>query len=152
MSGVKWNAVSNQISTGGSSRRTLMQITAAANHRSMVKEVSISFEGVSNTDPPLEVTFEYQGDAGTGGQALTVSKGNPSDDETIQTTGLQGAWATTEPASGDDIRREFVHPQGGFSWQAPFGQEIPIPGGSRFGVYVNTSLTLDAVVTINGEE
>ena len=151
MAGVRFAATTGQISTGASSRRTMIQIIALSNHRVEITEIQISFEGTSNTDAPIECVVEYQGDAGTTPVALTPVKLNSSDDESLQVTAGQGAWAV-EPASGNDLMKFFVHPQTGYTWQAPFGGELVIPGGSRLGVYTNTGLTVDCVVHVLGRE
>lgn len=115
---------------GGDAAKTLLQLVAAANHRVLVIEWSVSFNGIDNTAEPIKVSLARQTTAGTS-SALTPEKMNEGDDETLQTTARHTA--TVEPTTGNSIAREKVHPQGGFTWQAPPGGKIVIKGGNRLG-------------------
>lgn len=148
MSGVMFEAVTAEIATG-TSAKTLLQVVAASNHRILIKELSISFDGTNNAHAPIQVRVLRQTSAGTM-SALTVVKGNDSDDETLQTTAQHTS--TSEPTSGDVLATYFVHPQTGFLWQAPFGRKIVVKGGGRIGVEVTAANDVGAVVTVKGEE
>jgi hypothetical protein len=148
MSGVGFSAVTAQINTT-TSAITLLQVVAASNHRVLIKELSVSFEGVNNAHAPIEVVVLRQTTAGTM-SALTPVKANNTDDETLQTTAQHTA--TAEPTSGDVLMRELVHPQTGYTWQAPFGGEIVIPGGGKLGIKVTAANAVDAVARVRGEE
>jgi len=148
MAGVKAVAQTAAIATG-TSKKTLVQIIAAANHRALVKEISISFDGVSNTAVPILVEVARQSDAGTM-SVLTPAKLNVDDSETLQTTATHTASA--EPTEADVVMAENVHPQGGYTWQAPFGGEIVISGGDRLGVAVTADAGVNAVARIAFEE
>lgn len=134
----------------GTSVKTLIQLLAPTNQRLKVKEISISFNGTSNTATPILVEVVRQTGAGTM-SALTLRKADPDDTETIQTTAQQNA--TVEPTdSGDVPMAEYVHPQTGFLWQAPFGGEIIVPGGGRLGIRVTAGASVSANVRIGAEE
>lgn len=148
MAGVNGVAQTAEIATG-TSRKTLLQLVAAANHRMMVKEFSISFDGTSNTAAPIEVELLRQSDAGTM-SSLTLHKWDADDDETLQTTAQHTA--TAEPTGTDCIMSEQVHPQGGYTWQAPFGGEIIINGGDRLGLAVTAGADVNAIVRMVFEE
>jgi hypothetical protein len=148
MAGVKLVAVTAENATGVA-KKTLLQIVAAANHRVLVKEVAISFKGIVNTNPPILVELYRQTDAGTM-SALTPQKWNPGDDETLQTTAQENA--TVEPAGATVIFREEVHPQGGYTWQLPFGWDISVPGGTRLGVAVTATVSVSAIARTLCEE
>jgi hypothetical protein len=148
MSGVRWNVVSPSISTG-TSLKTLVQVIAASNHRILVEELNISFDGISNTAQPIKVEVLRQTTAGTV-TALTPVKGHDGDDETLQITA--GHTATAEPTAGDILEIFFVHPQGGRDWQAPFSKPFVVKGGGRLGVRVTAAASVNAVVTFKGEE
>src|SRR5437588_10938604 len=101
--------------------KTLAQLVAAAQQRVKVHEWSVSFNGTSNTATPIEVDIVRQTSAGTM-SALTLVKANNSDAETLQTTAQ--TTATAEPTdSGVIIQTQLVHPQTGYTWQAPFRKE-----------------------------
>lgn len=148
MAGVLFGAVTPEIATG-TSLITLLQIIAAANQRVKIKELSVSFAGVVNTNQPILVKVVRQTTGGTM-SALTPKKWNESDGETLQTTAQSSA--TSEPTTTDVIMSEEVHPQTGYTWQAPFGGEIIIKGGNRLGISVTAANTTSAVARVVGEE
>lgn len=148
MAGVKFVLNTAELATGVV-KKTLLQIVAAANHRVLVKELAISFKGIVNTNPPILVEIYVQTDAGTM-SALTPQKWNRGDDETLQTTAQENA--TVEPAGATVIFREEVHPQGGYTWQLPFGWDLPVKGGDRIGVAVTASVSVSSVVRAVCEE
>ena len=137
----------------GTSRKTLLQLKAAANQRVHVKEWSVSFDGTSNTAEPIEVEIVRQESDGTM-TAFNPQKMNDSDDETLQTQAQHTA--TVEPdgssAAEDEIMGEHVHPQGGYTWQAPFGGDIVIPGGGWLGLVVTAAAAVDAKARFVFEE
>jgi hypothetical protein len=124
--------------TSGVAKKTVLQLVAAANHRVKVKEISVSFKGTSGSATPVLVQVLRQSDAGTGGDALTAKEFDESIDETIQTTALKDIDGS-EPTGTDEIMGEEIHPQGGWTWQAPFGGEIPVGGGNRLGIAVTAA-------------
>ena len=148
MSGVKLAGVTAELDTTAT-LKTLFQLVAAANHRVLVKEWSISFKGTSNTNAPILVQVFRQTSAGTM-SANTLVKINLDDDETIQTTALDNA--TVEPIKTNSIHTELVHPQGGYTWQASFGNDIVINGGDRLGWVVTAADAVNGVVSVKFEE
>jgi hypothetical protein len=148
MAGVRFTATTAKISTG-TALKTLIQVVAAANHRLLIDEISISFDGVVQTDEPILVEVLRQTTAGTM-TALTCRKNNDADDETLQVTAQHTA--TAEPTAGDLLKSWLVHPQTGRPWQAPFGREIVVKGSGRLGIRVTAAASVDAVVEIGGEE
>lgn len=150
MSGVPFSARTNPIATG-TSAKTLLQLIAASNHGVHIHEISISFAGTSNTAAPIRVDVLRQSDAGTmGTSASTIVKDPDDTDETLQTTRADSASA--EPSAGDILMTEYVHPQTGYTWQAPFGKPIKIGGGDRLGIRVTAAADVNAVCRVRGEE
>ena len=149
MAGVIGRAVTAQISTT-TSTRTLLQLVAASNHRVLVREWHIAFEGITATDAPIQVRVLRQTTAGTA-SALTLVKADDSDDETLQTT-AQHSFTSTEPTSGDVLFNRLVHPQSGFSIILPPGRELVMKGGSRLAFEVTAAVAVDATVTVEFEE
>ena len=148
MSAVGFRAVTAQISTG-TSAKTLVQVIAASNHRVLLTEVQIAFEGVSATDAPIQVDILRQTDAGTM-SALTLVKANSSDSETLEVTAQHTS--TGEPTSSDVLLRTFIHPQSAYRAIVSRENAIVIPGGGRVGIRVTAANSVDAIVTIGGEE
>ena len=139
MAGVLASLQTAEIASG-TAKKTILQLIAAANHRDKVKEISVSFKGTSGSDAPVLVQVLRQTDAGSGGDALTPKKFNEGDDETLRTTGLKDIDGS-EPTGTDEVMGEEVHPQGGWTWQAPFGGEIIVKGGNRLGLAVTAAAT-----------
>jgi hypothetical protein len=148
MAGNRFKGVTGQISTG-TSAKTLLQIVAASNHKVLIDEISISFNGTSNTAEPIKVDVLRQTTAGTM-SSLTLVKDPDDWDETIQTTAQHTA--TAEPTASDVLMSEHVHPQQGYTWQAPFSRSIAIGGGDRIGVRVTAPASVSAIVRVAGEE
>jgi hypothetical protein len=148
MSRVAFAAVTGEITTG-TSTKTLMQVVAASNHRVTIKEISVSFKGTSNTAAPILVEVLRQTDAGTM-TSLSPVKINSADDETLQTTAQHTS--TSEPSAGNVLMSELVHPQTGYTWQAPFGGDLVVPGGGRLGLRVTAGASVSAVARMIGEE
>lgn len=151
MAGVRLVAQTVEVPTGVT-KKTLLQILAPTNQKVKVREISISFDGISNVAEPILVEVERQTDAGDGGDALTLKKMNPDDSEVIQTTALSDLDGSFQPTPGDEIQGEQVHPQGGYDWQAPFGGEIIVPGGTRLGIAVTAAAGVNAKVRMVLEE
>lgn len=148
MAGVGFKATKSAIATG-SSLKTLVQIVAAANHAVKISEISISFAGTSNTATPILVQISRQTTAGTM-TSLTPVKDPDDSGETLQTTAQHTA--TSEPTTTDVLMEEYVHPQTGYCWQAPFGKEIKIGGGDRLGIRVTAAADVNATARVVGEE
>lgn len=137
----------------GTVKTTMVQLLAATNQRVAMREMSCSFNGVSNTATPILVEVVRQTSAGTMTNTTTLRKVDPDLSETIQTTCHDTA--TVEPTdSGDVPIAEYVHPQTGFLWQpGSMGvDEIIIPGGGRLGLRVTAGTSVNANVRLKGEE
>ena len=148
MSAVRFKAVTGEISTG-TAVKTLLQLVAAANHGVLIDEVSISFKGTSNSAAPIKVDVLRQTDAGSM-SSLTPVKDPDDAAETLEITAQHSA--TDEPSAGSLLLSELVHPQTGYTWQAPFGRAIKIGGGDRLGIRVTASADVVAVCRMAGEE
>jgi hypothetical protein len=149
MAGVRFKAVTSEISTG-TSAKTIMQLVAAANHGVLIDEISVSFKGTSNTASPVLVQVVRQGTAGTMSSIASLAKDPADADETLQVAGTQNA--TVEPTTTALLISEEVHPQTGYTWQAPFGRQIKIGGGTRLGIVVTASADVQCVARVCGEE
>lgn len=148
MAGVRFK-VTNNVATG-TSAKTVLQLVAAANHAVLLKELTISFAGTSNTAAPVRVKVARQTTAGTMTALTTEVKDPDGAAETIQTTAF--TVDSAEPTVGDVLLDFYVHPQTGYTWQAPFGQDIRIPGGGRLGVVVTAGADVSCSVTAVCEE
>ena len=66
--------------------------------------------------------------------AGSIAKNDSTDSETVQTTFTINA--TAEPTSTDILDVLEVHPQSGQIVMYPPGDEIQVPGGTRFGAEI----------------
>lgn len=148
MAGNRFKGTISGVSTG-TSLKTILQIVAASNHKVLIDEFSVSFQGTSNTATPILFQVTRQTSAGTM-TSLTLKKDPDDWDETIQTTAQHTA--TAEPTAGETILEEYVHPQTGYTWQAPFGKAIAIGGGDRLGFVVTAGASVNCIVRVAGEE
>lgn len=107
---------------------TVLQLTAATNHRIRVKGFSVTVAGTSAID--LTVRVLRQTTAGTSGTTVTPTKIEPAAAETIQTTAATNFSA--EPTGGDVL--QYKRLQGSYEKIFPLGQELIVAGGGRIGI------------------
>lgn len=153
MAGVLLRATSGEVAIANG--KTLLQVKAAAGHRTRVQGWGISFKGTSATDVPVLTQIVRQTTAGTmsaGSAGVSgIFRKNDTDAETIQTTATVNA--TAEPTSTDVVDDFEVHPQTGYRLFFPMGQEIYIPNGERLGLKVTSAaLTYSAIGVMDLEE
>lgn len=149
MSGVLGFAQTAEIVLTAATAKTVLQLVAAANHRVLIDEFGVSFDGVSPTAEPVLVEVLRQTTAGTM-SALTPTKNNSADDETIQTTAQHTASA--EPTAGDVLWRQEIHPQTGWKEFRPLGKEWVVPGGTRLGVRCTAPAGVNVVASFGFSE
>jgi hypothetical protein len=123
--------------------QTAVQIVAATNQRVKVLGYGFYFDGVLNSAQPVQILVQRQTTAGTAsvGTPKLVEKELT---ETIQTTAQ--ITFTAEPTAGDVLKTFTVHPQLGYEYLAPLGQEDIIQGGGKLGF----TATAPAGVNIRG--
>jgi hypothetical protein len=155
MAGLIFSCTTSEITPGSGAQKTLLQIKAPANQRVKVKEWSVSFQGTSNTATPCQVQVMRQSTAGTGGSSSDASPIAWDDDigTAVQSTSLSAATAfSAEPTYGNILAQENVHPQSGYTWQAPVGGEIVLKGGDRLAIVVNEAAGVATVARFVCEE
>lgn len=130
MAGLVAIAQTAEIALSAATAKTVLQITAAANHRVKIKGWGVYFDGTSTTAEPVQVRLLRQTTAGTMSSLTPVTRGTES--ETIQTAASHTA--TAEPMAGNVLDICEVHPQQGYEVIFPLGDEIQIPGGGRVGI------------------
>lgn len=154
MSGILLNATTAKLSLSASTRKTMLQITAAANHRVKILGWSIFFdEEIGDATPsiPLLVSIGKQS-GGTGTANTPIKKMIAA--ETIQTTAKDNFSVASTTTI---IESKVINAQTGFEVLFPMGQEIILAGGELFGIDVTPGATistggLNAVCNILFEE
>jgi len=148
MAGNRFKGSISGVSTG-TALKTVLQIVAASNHAVLIDEWSVAFQGTSNTASPVLVQVVRQTSAGTM-TALALRKDPDDWDETLQTSAQHTA--TAEPTAGEVVIEEYVHPQTGYTWQAPFAKQIKVGGGDRLGITVTAGASVSCTARVAGEE
>jgi len=126
--------VSATEATCPTSAYTLLQIQAPTNQKVIVKEWSFS---IASTTPVL-VRVVRQSNRPSGSSAANPVKENDKDSETVQTTGRQTFAGSFQPTDTDELFGEEV--QGGYTWQAPYKEEIIVGGGEYLAIELNSSV------------
>lgn len=135
----------------GTSPTTLLQLVAPANQRVAVKQVSVGFDGVVNTNTPVLVQLFRQTTAGTvSGSSATIKPKADDISTAVQSTVQDGF--TVEPTYGDLLWSMTVHPQTGCIYPLPIPGEIIVKGGGRLGLVCTAPQSVNAIATIEGEE
>jgi len=124
-------AVTAEIALTAATAKTVLQVIAPTNHRVKILSYGVSFDGTSSSAEPVQVRLIRQTTAGTM-TSLTPTKRDNSLSETLLVTAQHTA--TAEPTAGDLLDAMEVHPQGGYEFICPQGQEFIIGGGGRVGI------------------
>lgn len=132
MAGLELIANSGTQALAADTAETVLQLTAAAQHRIKIKGFSVTLAGTSARD--LIVRVLRQGTAGTSGTSVTPVKVDPAAAETIQTGAATNFSA--EPTAGDVL--QYKRLQSGYEKSFPLGQELLVPGGGRIAVEVTS--------------
>ncbi len=141
----------------GTAAKTILQIAAPSTVRLKVKEISVAFKGTTQGNAPVLVEVLRQSTAGTGGTTVNPKKLSPNSD-TLTAVGLRGptsaVWTAEPTSAGSDtpVMIEEVHPQTGYTWQAPHGGEIEIPQSGRLAVRVTATVDVATTARIVFEE
>jgi hypothetical protein len=149
MAGLRGFVKAGEIALVGTTAKTALQIVAPANHRVLIEEVGIFFDGTSVSAEPVVVEVLRQTTAGTMSAATPVKR-NSADDETLQTTAQHTA--TVEPSAGDILDVWEIHPQSGWEKIYPLGREIQVPGGTRLGIRLTAPANVNCLVKLGFQE
>lgn len=147
---VPWACVAEDVVTG-TALKTMLQITAAAQERLVIKSLDISFDSTSATAAPVLVRLYVQTSAGTGGTTATPVKWDQTGGTPTVTAlrGPAGTW-TVEPTAGDILASWRIPPTSGVIQQLPLGDEPVSAVGGRLAITVTAGATVNATVTMRG--
>ena len=121
---------SAEVALSAATVRTVVGIRNVSNHRAAVTGWGIYFDGTSSTAEPIVVDIYCASSNGTSTSITAANcKVNQGDPETIQTTAYE-AFTSTEPTTAKVLKSVEVHPQSGYEWTAPYGQEYHCGGAS----------------------
>src|SRR5438105_2905164 len=100
MAGVKAKVNSGEVALLAATLKTVLQIKAPANQRLMVTGYYLYGKGIVVTDTPMLFNLKSNAANFGTGTSVTPSKGNTSDDETLQSTAFKNF--TVEPTTPTD--------------------------------------------------
>lgn len=121
-------------------------ITAPANQRVKLKAYGFFFDGQNNSAMPVEIKLARPTTVGTLTPGGTANKTEPGLPETVQST--FGLAASVQPTLSAPVvyKTITVHPQSGYEYIAPLGEEEQIAGGTTWCA----SATAQQAVNIRG--
>ena len=149
MSGVGFYMTTGEVSLVATTAKTVIEVTAAANHRAVIKKLHLWFKGTSVTEESVTVDLIRIGTTGTG-SAGTPTKRDPDMSETLQVDFKYNF--TVEPTGITVLETFSIHPQSGYAEVLPIEWPIPIPGGDLYGIRCNSDNNVTVIANILGEE
>lgn len=146
MAGIICSATTPEIALSAATAKTVGQIKSLANQRLKLLKWGVYFDGISPSAEPVQVRLLRQttaiGGTPTAVTPVMVNTGS----ETIQSTFAYSAGGS-EPTAGNVIEAIEVHPQAGYEYTYPLGQELEITGGASVG-YLGVECTAPATVNV----
>jgi len=130
------------------SDKTVLTVTAPTNWQVKLLGFSISFDGTSVVEKPVEVRLYRLTADIVGTPVAPVALGNIQ--ETVQTSGNSDA--TAEPTLGTLLESYDIHPQAGYEVKYPKGEEIIIPPDGMVGITVLAAAGVNCRVKMICEE
>jgi hypothetical protein len=122
---------------------TFAFLTAPTNQRVKVLGYGFYFDGTVNTNQPVEIKLARPTSVGTLTTGGTAIKDEPGMAETVQT--VVGLAASAEPTLTASLvyKTIAVHPQLGYEFLAPMGQEAQLAGGTYWVASINAPNAVD---------
>jgi hypothetical protein len=126
-----------------STAKTVVQAAAPTNQRVTVLAYGFYFDGTVNSAVPVQITLGRI--SSTTGESMTTATPAPVEPECTET--FQGTYKTnntgTEPTYSNTMKTFTVHPQLGYEYLAPLGEEDIIGGGTTLGFQVTAQASVD---------
>jgi hypothetical protein len=123
---------------------TVCRLKAPTNQRVRVLGYGFFFDSTSNTAQPVQVQIGRIGADVASPSALTMLPNEEELNETFQTSAVQSTAHANEPTYSNYLKTLTVHPQLGYEYLAPPGQEIVIKGGGMLGFVINAPAAVNA--------
>ncbi len=122
---------------------TVARVKAAANQRVRVQGYGFYFDGTSNSAVPVQIRIGRIATDITSPSSLTITPNEEELTETFQTSAAQSPAHASEPVYGNILKTITVHPQLGYEYLAPLGQEIILKGGGMLGFEATAQAAVD---------
>lgn len=138
-------ALQGQVSLGmtplvAGTAKTVIRVKAPTNQRTKILGYGFYFDGTSNSATPVQIQIGRISADGT----FTATTPLPNEEELTETfQTVVGVNASAEPTYSNYLKTLAVHPQLGYEYLAPLGQEIVVKGGGMLGFVVNAPAGVD---------
>lgn len=149
MAGLILTATTPEIPLSAATPKTVGQIKSLANHRLKLLKWGVSFDGISPSAEPVQVRLVRQTSAIGGTPTAVTPVLNGVGSETPQSTFAYSAGGSepTYDTPNKTLAVLEVHPQFGYEYTYPLGQEDLITGGASVS-YVGVECTAPAAVNV----
>ena len=132
------------ISLAAATAKTPIVFTAPTHQRVKILGYGFYFDGTLNSAKPVQIEIQRASAAGTSTAATPYPDEEDLSGDTFQTT--CGVNCTVEPTYTNALKTFTVHPQLGYEYLAPLGQEIIMQPAGKLGFQV----TAPASVNVRG--
>jgi hypothetical protein len=138
-------ALQGQVSLGmtaltAGTPKTVFRVKAPTNQRAKILGYGFFFDGTSNSAQPVQIQIGRISADGT----FTAATPLPNEEELTETFQTAvGLNASAEPTYSNYLKTLTVHPQLGYEYLAPLGQEIIVKGGGMLGFVINAPAAVD---------
>ena len=146
MAGIICTATTPEVALTAATPKTVGQLRSSANQRLKLLKWGVYFDGVSPSAEPVQVRLLRQTTAIGGTPTAVAPAMVGTGSETVQSAFAYSAGGT-EPTGGNVLEAIEVHPQAGYEYTYPLGQEIAVTGGASVG-YLGVECTAPAAVNV----
>jgi hypothetical protein len=122
---------------------TVCRLKAPTNQRVRILGYGFFFDGTLNSAQPVQVQIGRIGADMTAPSTLTISPNEEELTEAFQTSASQSTAHANEPTYSSYLKTLAIHPQLGYEYLAPLGQEIIVKGGGMLGFVINAPAAVD---------
>lgn len=136
---------------------TVLQLIAGTNHPFKLLGFGFSFNGISVTEEPVLCELRLSSTDGTSSgvpannlEHLEQHVGGSTDGQAFQTSANETFSA--EPTMTGYLKRLYIHPQGGYEYSYPMGQEPVIDAGGRVNMVFTAPATVEVLAHMIFEE
>lgn len=149
MAGLGVNVGNSATIACGTSRKTLLMVTAPADQALRLKRVEVTFDGTSPTGQKPLVQLVRGVSGGSSYTSRTPQKNANTNLATVRATAQENP--SVESTGGTEIRRALPHPQGGVVWSFVGDQGI-VAAADNVAVLVTSPAAIGGTANIEWEE
>lgn len=151
MAGLVLVLTTPEIALSAATAKTVLQVAAPAQQRLKLMRWGVFFDGISPSAEPVQVRLLRQTTAIGGTPTAVTPTLTQAGSESPQATAAYSAGGA-EPSAGNVLDVKEVHPQSGWDYTFPLGQEIHVTGGTRLGIECTAPATVNVRAVMVYEE